>query len=324
MKGRVLFIVLVVAFVALVPTVYYLLFEYGLSVSSPVGGGTLPKPPQNLRVAQLAPDGTIPVALSLTQINGKVEIERGAGKWQAAEEGMLLGSHDRIRTDPRAHAVLAMPGVFSVELDSGSDFQIKSLAENISHFMLEEGMISADVVENPAKRFEVTASSTLASTTGAVFKMGVNPEGLVAVGTKTGAVNVASKGKVVKVSEGYLARVERGKTPEDPIRIPRELFLKVRWPERRELSSNKLAIVGKTRPGARVRVNGATVVVDARGKFRKLLSLREGVNRIKVESYDVGGNNRLVDSPSYEVDTRPDAFQIQTSPRMWEKKNKPE
>ncbi len=321
MKGRLLFILAVVAFVALVPLVYYLLFERGLSVSGPVE-----KPPRAPGELKVEPDEAasevplIPMALSLTETQGKVEIGRRGKQWQAAEVGMVLAPKDRIRTDARSRAVLSKPGVFSVELDSASEFEVKSLTEGVSRFLLQEGMLSADVIKNPQKRFEVQAAESVASTSGGAFKLGVDRSGSVALGTSRGEVEVEAEGKVIKVPAGYLTRFSKGSPPQDPIKVPHNLFLKVRWPKKTELSNRKLLVSGKTDPGARVKVGGAIIRVDSKGRFRHVMALKEGANRLQVEAYDVSGNLTKSRSPGIVVDTRSDAFHIRTSPEMWKDK----
>ena len=107
-----------------------------------------------------------------------------------------------------------------------------------------------------------------------------------------------------------------------PIKIPSAVFLKVRWPKDRELSKRKIVVAGRTKPGARVKIDGTVVPVGNRGRFRQVVALKEGANKLKVESYDVGGNSTTKESPRLFVDTRPDGFDIRTSPEMWEKKRK--
>ena len=315
MKGRIFFIIAIVAFVAVVPLVYWLLFERGLSVTE-----TPPPPDASVDAGEEQPP--LPMALSITGLDGKVDHSREGREWKPAEIGMVLEPKDRIRTADDARATLTKPGMFNVELDSGSNLEVKELEEKVSKFMLEEGMISADVVNNPDKIFEVEAAESVARTTGANFKMTVNNKGLVALGTMKGRVNVEAEGKVIQVDEGFMTKVIKGKTPQDPIKIPSALLLKVRWPKQRELSKRKIVVAGKTKPGARVKIDGRVVPVGNRGRFRQVVALKEGANKLKVESYDVGGNTTTKESPKLFVDTRPDGFNIQTSPDMWEKKKK--
>jgi hypothetical protein len=322
LRDRLIFILVVIAFVAAVPIVYYLLFEHGLSVSG--SDEDIPEVPERLVIDPVEPqpvvDPVLPSALSLTETQGKVEIGREGTGWKTAEVGTVLSARDRIRTDPTARAVLSKPGVFSVELDAGSEFEVKSLAEDVSKFLLEEGMLSADVVENPDKVFEVNAAESVARTRGGSFKMSLDRQGLVALGTAKGEVQVQAAGKVIQVREGFVTRIAKGKPPQDPIKVPSNLFLRVRWPKKKELSRRKLVLAGRTAPGARVRVEGAIVQVDSKGKFRHVVALKEGVNKLKIDAYDVGGNQNTLNSPSMKVDTKPDAFHIRTSPEMWKNK----
>jgi hypothetical protein len=315
MKGRIFFIIAIVAFVAVVPLVYYLLFERGLSVTDQP-----PLPDASVDAGEEPPP--LPMALSIIELDGKVDHSREGQEWKPAEIGMVLEPKDRIRTADNASAVLTKPGMFNVELDSGSNLEVKELEEKVSKFMLQEGMISADVVNNPDKIFEVEASESVARTTGANFKMTVNKKGLVALGTMKGSVNVEAEGKVIQVDQGFMTKVVKGKTPQDPIKIPSALLLKVRWPKQRELSRRKIVVAGKTKPGARVKIEGKVVPVGNRGRFRQVVALKEGDNKLKVESYDVGGNTTTKESPKLFVDTRSDSFNIRTSPDMWEKKKK--
>jgi hypothetical protein len=314
MRGRIFFIIAIVAFVAVVALVYYLLFERGRSVE------TMQLPDASVDAGEEQPP--LPMALSIIELDGKVDHSREGKEWKPAEIGMVLEPKDRIRTADDARAVLTKPGMFKVELDSGSNLEVKELEEKVSKIMLEEGMISADVVNNPDKIFEVEAVESVARTTGANFKMTVNKKGLVALGTLKGSVNVEAEGKVIQVDQGFMTKVVKGKTPEDPIKIPSALLLKVRWPKDRELSKRKIVLAGRTQPGARVKIEGKVVPVGNRGRFRQVVALKEGANKLKVESYDVGGNTTTKESPRLFVDTRSDSFDIRTSPDMWEKKKK--
>jgi len=320
MRGRILFIVAVVAFVGVVPLVYWALFERGLSVATPTSPA--PRPPAGLEVELVdPPQEQAPLALSLTEIDGQVEITHGQqGGWQAAELGMVLAARDRIRTRIDARATLAMPGMFSVRLMPDSEFLVRQLAENAVRFLLDEGMISADVRYDPEQLFEVAASSAVATTRGGRFRMHVDQTGSVVVGANRGTLDLESGDEVVQVREGFQARAEAGRPPQDPIRIPNRLFLKVSWPRRRDLSARKLALAGRTVPGARVRIDGVTVEVDARGNFRTLVALEEGRNRVRVESSDMAGQRAVERSPPIRVDTRGDSFEIRTSPQMWQKR----
>ena len=319
MRGRVLFFVSVLVIIGLVPLVYWILFEYGLSVAVRRSPG--PQAPQALKVELVEQTPSIPLTLSLTHLAGQVEISDGQGGWKLAEEGMVLSAQDSIRTQMHSHATLAIPGFFSVLLQPQSDFRVRMLAENAYRFLLEQGMLTADVMDNTNNLFEVAASTAVARTRDGRFQVRVDKRGLVSVGTTRGNVDLEASGKVVQVKAGFLARVEKGKTPRDPIQIPKQLFLKVRWPTRTVISDRKLVVAGRTEPGARVQVDGILIEVDRSGRFHSVVALREGINRVSVESIDVGERNTVVKSPRFRVDTKADQFQIKTSPDMWKKRS---
>lgn len=321
MKGGRLLFILIMAFVIVISLAYFLLFEHGWSEKN--GAIKKQKAPQETQIEPSKEQETYSnVKLSLEKLKGKVEIKHENGVWQSARKGEILDAKDRIRTDKSARAWLSMPDIFSVELDASSEFEIGTLTKNVFKFLLEKGMIFADVIDNKNHLFEVKSSTTTAKTRGASFQMITNSEGNVSLGTSRGSVDVEEAGKTIRLKKGYLTRIIKGRGPQDPIKIPPGLFLKVRWPRENKLSSSNLQIAGHTSPNARVRVNDVIVFVDSKGNFRKNIKLNEGTNRIQVDSYDLGGRRKTILSPKYWVDTRPETFLIETSPEMWEKEKK--
>ncbi len=322
MRARLMFTLAIIGFLALVPLVYWNLFEQGLSVSQPAG--PIPMAPSGFRVELInekIPEPS-PIAMSVTEINGRVEVKNGEkDQWKLAEVGVVLAAKDRIRTLMNSQATLSMPGVFSVRLKSESEFKVRKLADNAFKFLLKEGMISADVMKDPQRTFEVSSGKeVVASTSGASFSMNVSKKGLVSLGTTNGEVDLSSMGKVVKIRRGYQAKVESGKAPSDPILIPKKLFLRVRWPNKRDLARRRLVVSGETSPGSRVSVSGVVVEVDARGRFKTVVALKEGNNRLRVEAENLAGLKKKKRSPPIRVDTKADRFLIKTSPEIWKKK----
>jgi len=295
-KERILFIGLVIAFVLAVPAFYYLLFMRELT--APNYRRVLPRAPRSLVVQIQPPSREVPIAFSLNEVSGKVEVAHGRGAFATAEVGLVLSAEDRIRTDATARAVMSMPGLFAIELDAGSEFQVKSLAQGVARFLLEQGMMAADVIERRDRWLEVAASSALARTRGAYFRLSHDQDGLVALATVRGSVEVSAAGRVIQVKEGYSTRVQKNRPPADPLPTPSQLLLRVRWPEQSALSSDEVPVDGYTAPGARVRVDGAAVMVDSQGHFYKMVSLKAGKHRIRIESMDVGGNRSAAESPA--------------------------
>ncbi|RME28543.1 MAG: hypothetical protein D6806_02715 [Deltaproteobacteria bacterium] len=317
MRERLLFIVTVAIIVAMVPLAYWFFFERELSVDEQGGytEQTAPKPEPAPPLA--GPE--IPAALAVADVKGEVEISHGGG-WARAEVGQVVDEKDRIRTGLDGLAVLSKPGVFSIELDSSSEFEVRVLTETANKFLLSKGMLQADVLGEGKTKLEVEAGHVSARTKSGTFRISVDRRGQVFVGSRRGKVEVRGAGKVVKLEAGFSTTAEKGRPPSDPFRVPRNLLLKVSWPSQRVMSRKRLALAGRTEPGARLKINGKLVEVDGRGRFRKVIVLREGSNYVRVEAYDAAWRRKVLKSPRIVIDTKADPFQIQTSPEMWEKR----
>jgi hypothetical protein len=319
LRERVLFLLLLLLAVLLVPLAYWLLFERGMSVGEyPEAEAPQPKAPPITRPAESP--GLAPTALSLTEAEGLVEITSGDGPWRPAELGMVLGASDRIRTDNSGRAVLDRPGIFTIELDAGSEFEVQQLTATASRLLLQQGMVSASVRSDPEHAVEIQARGALARSRGGAFRLAIDQQGTISAGSSEGQLEVEAAGRVVVLRSGFQTRVRAGQPPAEPLPVPAKLFLKVNWPEERLLARRKLVLEGSSESGARLRINGELVLVDSRGRFKKALVLKEGKNLIRIDAYDAGGRKTSAQSPEILVDTRPDSFQIRTSPDMWEKK----
>lgn len=321
MRERLLFLLLMLVLVLAVPLSYWLLFEHGMSVDEEDNASTAGSPKISAGIEPTIPPPAPPVtALSLTESYGSVEIAREGGSWEPAELGVVLGMHDRIRTDAKGRAILERPGAFIVELDSSSEFEVQSLSDTLSRLLLQQGMVSAEVVEDRNRAIEIQASKTVARSRGGAFRLAVDRQGLVTAGSSRGELEINASGRVVVVRPGYFTRVAEGGAPADPIKVPPNLFLKVHWPKESRLASRHLLVSGSTETGARVKINGELVLVDSRGRFKKAVVLSEGGNRVRIDAYDVAGRKKQSVSNEILVDTRPDSFEIRTSPDMWKKK----
>lgn len=314
-----IFMLGLVFLVLMAPLVYYLLFDYGLSVSTPTR--VPPQPPNHLKLTVLADETVVPVALALLEVSGQVEVSGRAqgGDWSPALVGRALSADDRIRTAGEGRAVLSMPGVFTVEVDGDSEFQVNLLTDNVFRFLLQNGMISASVEDTGEGIFEVRSPSAAARTQRARFRMLSESKAGTAVGAKRGEVEVVARGRVVSVQAGFSTRVTPGSPPDDPLPTPKDMLLKVNWPRGHELSSKSIVVFGQSLPGSRVRIAGRLIPVDAKGRFRGTVTLQEGTNRLKIEAYDVNALETRQESPVLNVDTTPEPVQIETSPGMWKK-----
>ncbi len=95
------------------------------------------------------------------------------------------------------------------------------------------------------------------------------------------------------------------------------LFLKVAWPQKRELTRRQVEVAGKTAPGAHLTVGGVAVPVGKDGRFRGVITLREGANAVSVVAHDVGGHAAASDARLLLDTTAPP---LSTEKLPWEKK----
>jgi hypothetical protein len=73
-------------------------------------------------------------------------------------------------------------------------------------------------------------------------------------------------------------------------------------------------VAGETAPGARVRVAGRYVAVDAEGRYQGDVELADGEHHVEVHAVDVAGHVVDEKSPKILVDTRTD---FKTLPPKW-------
>ncbi len=260
-----------------------------------------PPPPAALAVAE-APK---PVHVQLGGIEGTVEVRSPDGTWRAVSTGEPLRSADTLRTGERSSAVLVGADAWEVRMSSGTEITIGELTASISRLMLANGMATASVRGEARHTFEVRAagSDAVARTQSGEFAMSNDGKGTVAVGTRSGEVELAAGGKVVIVRAGQQSLVRPGQAPGEPTPVPSSLLLKVKWPERRLTRSRRLVVSGSTDPGAHVEVRGKVITADADGRFTQKLELSEGRNVVDVRATSVGGTTTTSDA-DLQVDTR--------------------
>ena len=123
---------------------------------------------------------------------------------------------------------------------------------------------------------------------------------------------MSARGREVVLRSGQFTRVAPGAPPTDAAPLPPSLLLKVTWPggEKGLVRSTSTVVAGQTDPGSRIVVQGRHVAVDAEGRYRAEVTLREGENRLTVRARDPVGRQREERSPPIKVDTRTD-FKVQ-------------
>ncbi|MBX5480319.1 MAG: FecR domain-containing protein [Myxococcaceae bacterium] len=263
-------------------------------------------PPEPPRPEAQAPVAEVPrpVDIHLAEIEGTVEIRRADGTWREAAKGDPLKASDAVRTRDGSVAVLVGGEAWEVRMEPGTEVSVDELTSSITKIMLQNGMARAKVNGAAKHTFEVRAagSDAVATTTRGVFAISNNGAGTVAVGTQEGEVQLSGAGKVVIVRSGQQSIVRPGVGPSEPTPIPSSLLLKVKWPQKPLLGTNRLVVTGETAPGAHVEIGGHVVRANADGRFQHTLRLQEGGNDVTVTARSVGGTE-AASQTHLQVDT---------------------
>ncbi len=246
-------------------------------------------PPPDVAIAEQV------VAARLIKTSGSVDRKQG-DKWVSLVPGDKITPDDVIRTRKDGKATLEIAGVI-IELDTVT--QISNLVA--SQVSLAQGRVIAQTKDR-GFRVAVDSTDTVASVEKGKFAV-------LADGTSTtvaaleGVAQVTANGQTQEISPGKLSTVESGQGPSRPVPIAPSLFLNVKRPKQRAQRTKKLALSGKTAPGAFLRINGRRIRVDAEGRFTAVLSLGEGRNRVVLKARDVLGREQS-DKVNVSVDSK--------------------
>jgi hypothetical protein len=251
--------------------------------------------------------GTDAAPASLFQVvssEGQVDAFRD-GRWIAIHKGDLLTRDDVVRTVPGAHAVLRLSAGGEIELRERVEIRLDRLSAAGSSVDLRRGKVVARVGAEH-ETLAITARETRTSTEGpAHVVVQADEHGQVSVAALKGTARFAAAGKTVVLPAGTETRSTRaGAPPEDPEQIPEEVLLKVVWPEG-EHHGDTAAITGRVGPASLVTINGAAAPVGADGHFTATIPLREGSNRVAVQTEDLTGRRREAAATLVRRPTRP-------------------
>jgi hypothetical protein len=251
-----------------------------------------------------APDDTPRVTVAA--VSGGVEREIDGVRWEPVTAGTELDPEDVIRTGADG-AVTIMVGQTEVVMDADTQIAVPAITETVGRIRLGQGRIAASVPGGDGASFGVAVegSEAVAETAEGDFAVLSSGGGDATVASTRGVVKVTARDKTVEVGEGEQSFVRRGAAPTEPTAIPGSLFLKVQQPGRRQ-RDRRYKVHGSTTPGAVISVNGVRVYVDDTGEFSRVVSLREGKNKVVVRGLDASGR-RETSSVDVTVDqTGPD------------------
>ncbi len=249
---------------------------------------------------------------------GQVEVRHAGGAWERLKPQRHLVRGDELRTGDFSEVVLLGHNGSSLVISPNTRFDIGADGADVSRFTLGTGKVAADIRRRKRTyEFGAGGGEARADTRGGEFSLTADGKGLLGVVTRRGKVGLSAKGKRVVVPAGKQAVALPGAAPGDPLPIPEDVFLQVKWPKR-PTDADTVAVAGRTDTGARVRVGGKTIPVGPDGRFHLDLPLKEGKNHFVVSAVDAAGNNRRVTSPDIERRTRRPSLELKTKGSIWE------
>ena len=238
---------------------------------------------------------------TIASYSGEVLVGTDEGDWKPATMKMRLRGSDRIRTLDDGEATL-VHGESHVTVRADSELTVAELRPGLSDFNVSEGMV---FVEARGSRIRTTSfAGHVADAQDAGFGMAVQPDGLAVVQVKRGEIDFMSGGHTERVKEGEQSEAKAGKAPSRPVKIPRTLFMNVKFPDADTFNTRLARVEGRVPPGTRAYVAGRRVETDAEGRFATDVELHEGMNQFDVTAQDPSGRERSEQSPPIRVDTQ--------------------
>lgn len=238
---------------------------------------------------------------TVASYSGDVLVATDGNDWRPATMKLRLRGSDRIRTMPDGEATL-VHGESHVTVRPDSELTVSGLRPGLSDFEVSEGLI---FVEARGSRIRTTSfAGHVADAQDAGFGMSVARDGLAVVQVKRGEIDFMSGGHVERVKEGEQSEAKAGKPPSRPVKIPRTLFMNVKFPDADTFNTRLARVEGRVSPGSRAYVAGRRVETDEEGRFAAEVELHEGMNQIEVRAQDPSGRERTEQSQGIRVDTQ--------------------
>ena len=257
--------------------------------------------------------------LRVARVNGPVRIRHAGPKpaWSRVKVGDVLRKDDTVETGRGGAVELAAGESYQVTLDEQARFAVREITAELSRFGLANGLLNANVRDDPRRVVEIeSAAGGLARTRGAELSVAGTDTG-VAVGVRRGEAELTSQGRSVVIRAGQEALAMKGEPPSEALPIPSSLLLKVAWPSERVTTQRKLIVTGKTSPGAVVALGDRLLHVGLDGKFREIIYLREGAQKLSATARDVGGHRTESEGPSISLRSKNPKAWLETGP-LWE------
>ncbi len=276
-------------------------------------------------VATPAPAAPVSEVMALTarllHTRGEVQVRSSASPWQEAKDGTELLAGAEVRTGVGADAEVAYGDDLRIRLASETDVSFKDLRASMTRLVIGSGLITADVRPGEGRRLFVTNASgeAVAETSDGSLSVSTTEAGELRAAVTRGSAVLTAHGESVTLTPGFYSVAGSGKNPAPPRAVPKTLLLKVSWPSARATAQRRHRISGITTPGTRVELGGRAVFADDEGRFRTVVDLQEGKQRVHVRALDMVGRELAESSDEIELDTSKPVPKIETSPDMWRK-----
>ncbi|MDF1564983.1 MAG: FecR domain-containing protein [Deltaproteobacteria bacterium] len=267
-------------------------------------------------------EGALTGGLQVESLIGQVEVRQKDGSWKKLETGDVLGEGAVLRTGAFSRGMFRAKDGSKLAVKPNSTVTVAADDESKSRFVIAEGRVAADIPRQESKAYEFSAATgdARAETQGGRFQVVASREGLLGVATESGKVDLVAKGERVTVAAGKQAVALPDAAPSNPVAIPAQVFLRVKWPEG-ETTEDAVVLTGMTGQGSTLRIGGQTVEVGPDGSFERTLPLKKGENHFSVIAEDLSGRIERVDSPTVVRKDEPQKalkLKVSTEGNIWE------
>ncbi len=228
------------------------------------------------------------------EVVGTVEIRRRERTdWAILAVGDRVEAEDSVRTAAASAMELKVDDV-KLKVRERSEVRVKRVSRGALSARAK-GHVESTVLEGKGEvELEAEGSDAVVRTRGGHFLMTADGQGVVAVATVSGQVDLSAAGKSVSLGAGQQSHVTPNAKPAAPSSALKAVLLHVRWPER-ETKRAVVPVAGKVDVGSRVVVHGRPVTPDAKGNFQVKVPLKRGKQRIAVVVTDRWGRSARED-----------------------------
>jgi hypothetical protein len=267
-----------------------------------------------------APDAAVPDAgVSVLQIlsalvlhlGGSSEVRRAGGdQWVPLAEGQGLRAGDSVRTSADGEIELSF-GMGHIHVHEGSEVTLELLTPRIVRVQVT-GHADGDITPSQGEMTLAAAGlDASVDSEGGRISVSSNGRGAGSLAALEGPALLKAGEKEMRLDPGQLVSSRGASGLSKPARIPKQVALKVTWPQKQETNLKSYPLSGRASPGTRVLVRGPAADIEQRpdGTFIARLTLRNGRQRVTVIAIDLLGR-RAADARDLILDMDPPGLHV--------------